>query len=95
MRKTVTINKGTQLEILEPVQVPGPILEICRRNHIYPNFYGKMGEMYVVHYGDNEDECEFAFFILIDGTVYVPEPGQLKLLSLASQIADLVHGEQE
>ncbi len=95
MRKTVTIKGGTRLEILEPTQVPGPILAICRKNHIIPNFYSKMGNMYCLHYGDNEDECGFAFFIMIDGIVHVPERGQPKLVGLARCIGDLVHGEKE
>ncbi len=95
MGKTITIKKNTQLEILEPTQVPRPILEICCRNHICPDFYGKMGEMYCLHYEYDEDECGFAFFVLVDGTVYVPEPEQLELLNLANQIVDFVHGEKE
>lgn len=91
MRRTITIKDGTELEILEPTQVPEWILKICRKNHIFPNFYGKMGEVYCLHYGDNEDECGFAFFIMIEGTVYTPEPGQLQLLGLAEKIDDLIH----
>lgn len=90
--KIVTMKKGTELEVLEPTEVPRPILDILHRKKLVPNFYGKMGEMYCFH-TDGED-CGIAFFFMVGNMVYIPAPGQPALIELACKIADFVH-EQE
>lgn len=91
--KIVTMKKGTELVLLEPTEVPQPILDIFRRKKLVPNFYGKMGEMYCFH--TDGDDCGIAFFFMVGDTVYIPAPGQPQLIGLAIKIADFVHGIEE
>jgi hypothetical protein len=82
----------SELKIIEATDVPFAVLDNLRRMKVIPDFYGKLGNVYCVHWTTDYD-CGVGFFATINGKIHIPTPEEDDSLEIARQFSDIVHSK--